>query len=221
MADESFARRAAKQRDAAILRSLLTCFNDHGCFETTLDQVAADVGIGKGTLYRHYTSREDLFEAALQAGIEALIVRCHGTWEAHVPAFDEAFRALIGELVSLNHQGDPLSPATLARLGCGCHWLSPSHREERKLVDAFAPLVRGWQVVGLFERTMDPSWIAAVMLALVNSLAVTRHGSKEVVEPSVTRAGPRRPAHESDIVSRIVDVLRRAFTPAAQFIPQS
>jgi len=216
MAEERFAERAAKQRDTAILRSLLASFNEHGCFETTLDQVAADVGIGKGTLYRHYSSREDLFEAALQAGIEGLIVRCHGIWGAHAPDFDAALRVLIGELVSLNHRGDPLSPATLARLCCGCRWLSPGRREEGKLEVAFTPLVRGWQAVGLFERTTDPSWIAAVTLALVNSLAVTRHGSQEVVEPSVTSTGPRSPAPEADIASRIVGVLRRAFAPAPQ-----
>ena len=133
MAEESFAKRAAKQRDAEILHSLLKCFNKRGCFETTLDQVAADVGIGKGTLYRHYSSREDLFEAALQAGIEGLIVRCHGIWDAHAPDFDAALRVLIGEFVSLNHREDP-----------------------------------------------------------------------------------RRPAHEADIASRIVGVLRRAFAPAPQ-----
>ncbi len=216
MAQESFTKRAAKQRDTAILQSLLTCFNERGCFGTTLDQVATEVGIGKGTLYRHYDSREDLFEAALRAGIEGLIARCHGNWEAHAPDFDTALRVVIGDLVSLNHRGDPLSPATLARLCCGYRWLSPSHREEGKLEVAFTPLVRGWQVVGLFERTTDPSWIAAVTLALVNSLAVTRHGSQEVVEPSVTSTRPRSPASEADIASRIVGVLRRAFAPTLQ-----
>lgn len=198
------------------MRSLLACFNEHGCFETTLDQVAAEVGIGKGTLYRHYTSKDDLFEAAFRAGVDALIVRCRGIWEAHAPDFDAALRVLIGELVSLNHRGDPLSPATLKRLGCGCRWLSPSRSGEGKLEVAFTPLVRGWQDAGLFERTTDPSWVAAVTLALVNSLAVTRHGSKDVVEPSVTSTAPRGPAYEADIASRIVGVLRRAFAPAPQ-----
>jgi len=216
MAEERFAERAAKQRDTAILRSLLASFNEHGCFETTLDQVAADVGIGKGTMYRHYSSKEDLVEAAVRAGVEALIVRCHGIWNAHAPDYDAALRALIGELISLNLRGDPLSPETLARLCCGCRWLTPSPRRAGKLEVAFAPLVRSWQAVGLFERTTDPSWIAAVTVALVNSLAVTRHGSQEVVEPSVTSTGPRSPAPEADIASRIVGVLRRAFAPAPQ-----
>ena len=219
MANESFATRAVKQRDAAILRSLLTCFNTHGCFETTLDQVAEKVGIGKGTLYRHYSSREDLFEAALETGIEDLIVRCHGIWDAHAPDFDAAFRVLIGDLVSLNHRGDPLSPSTLARLCCSCRWLSPGHREGGKLEVPFTPLVGGCQAVGLFDRTTDPSWIATVTLALVNSLAVTRHGGKEPVAPSVASTDPRRSAHEADIASRIVGVLRRAFAPAPRSTP--
>jgi len=77
------------------VQSLLACFNERGYVETTLDQVATDVGIGKGTLYRHYSSREDLFEAALRAGIEALMDRCRGISETHAADFDAAFRALI------------------------------------------------------------------------------------------------------------------------------
>lgn len=216
MAEESFSKRAAKQRDIAILRSLLTCFNEHGCFETTLDQVAAEVGVGKGTLYRHYESREDLFEAALQVGIEALIVRCHQIWEAHAPDFDAALRALIGELVSLNHQGDALSPSTLARLGCGCRWLSPRHRRDERLGVAFIPVVQGWQAVGLVERTTDASWIATVTIALVNSLAVARQASRQLVESSVISTGTHQRADDTDIATRIVDVLRRAFAPTSQ-----
>ena len=216
MAEESFAKRAAKQREIAILRSLLARFNEHGCFDTTLDHVTAEVGIGRGTLYRHYSSREELFEAALQAGIEALIARCQEIWKEHPEDFDAGFRTLIGELVSLNQRGDPLSPATLGRLRCSCEWLSPSHREDGNLEAAFTPMVRGWQAVGLFERTADPSWIAAVTVALVNSLAVTRHGGKKLLQQSAASAGPWTPAHEADIASRIVGVIRRAFAPAPQ-----
>ena len=54
MTDEPFSRRMTRERDATILRSLTTCFAEHGCFETKLDLVADEVGIGKGTLYRHY-----------------------------------------------------------------------------------------------------------------------------------------------------------------------
>ena len=173
-------------------------------------------GHWQGNVVPPYDSREDLFEAALRACIEALIARCQDIWKEHYGDFDAAFRALIGELVSLNQRGDPLSPATLARLCCGCRWLNPSPRDDRKLEPGLIPLVRGWQAVGLFERTTDPSWIAAVTLALVNSLAVTRHGSQELVESSVAGTGPRRPAHVTDIASRIVGVLRRAFAPAPQ-----
>lgn len=216
VAEERFIKRAAKQRDAAILQSLLACFNERGCVETTLDQVATDVGIGKGTLYRHYSSREDLFEAALRAGIEALMDRCRGISETHAADFNAAFRALIGDLVALNRRGDPLSPATLARLYCNCRWLNPSQPNNGKLELALTPLVRDWQAAGLFDRTTDSSCIAAVMVAVVNALAVTRHGAKEPVASPVANTDPGRPAHDADIAGRIVEVLLRAFAPAAQ-----
>lgn len=217
MAEERFAKRASKQRDAAIVHSLLSSFNEHGCFETTLDQVATEVGIGKGTLYRHYSSREDLFGAALQAGIDALMARCRDTWEMHAPDFDAAFRALISDFVALNHRGDALSPATLERLSCSCRWLNPSHPEDGKLELALVPLAQRWQAAGLLERTADPSWIAAVTLALVNSPGIRRRNVQELVEPSAAGTAPRRPVHAADIADRIVEALRRSFAP----IPES
>ena len=200
MAEERFAQRAAKQRDAAMLRSLLTCFNEHGCFETTLDQVASDVGVGKGTLYRHYTSRDDLFEAALRAGIEALLLRCRSIWETHAADSDAGFRAVIDDLVALNLRGDPLSPATLSRLRCSCRWLNRSQPDKGEFEIALTPLVRDWQAAGLFDQATDASWIAAVTGALVNSLATTG------------------PDGQEPVAGRLVEILRRAFAPAPQSI---
>lgn len=200
MAKERFAEQAAKQRDAAMLRSLLTCFNELGCFATTLDHVASDVGVGKGTLYRHYTSREDLFEAARRAGIEALMVRCRSIWEMHAADSAAGFRAVIGDLVALNLRGDPLSPGTLSRLRCSCRWLNRSQPDNGGFEIALTPLVRDWQAAGLFDKATDTSWIAAVTVALVNSLATTGPNGKEPV------------------AGRLVEVLRRAFAPAPESI---
>lgn len=210
-----FTKRAAEQRNAEILDSMLASFNEHGCFRTRVDQVMARVGIGKGTLYRHYPSREDLFKNALRAGIDTLQVRCQGIWETHGIDPDAGFRAVIGELVSLNRRREAVSPAALGRLGCGCQWMSKSGPEDGNLEAALLPLVRRWQEVGLVDQAADASLIAAVIMALVNWPAIINRSGGEPVAGSAASRNYRGSVHTPDVVDRLVEFLRRAFPPVS------
>lgn len=208
-----FAARILEQRDAMILDSLLACFAEHGCFETKIDQVIAEVGIGKGTLYRHYPSREDLFKAAVRRGVEVLRVRCQGIWEMHATDPQAALRSVIGELVALNHRDDPVSPATLARLSCGRKWNSIHRTDDQELEAAFLPLVRSWQLAGLIDSAADTRWVATLTTTLVNSSGLTSDVLHEGIERAVESS--RDPEPPVSLVDRIVDVLLRAFSPTA------
>lgn len=208
-----FGKRAATQRNAEVLDSTLSSFNEHGCFRTKVDQVMAGVGIGKGTLYRHYPSREDLFKGALQAGIDALRVRCSDVWEAHGADLDVGFRAVIGELVSMNRQREAVSPAALGRLSCGCRWMSKSDPNDGNLEAALSPLVRRWQAAGLVDRAADASLIAAVIMALVNLPAIINGSDGETVEESEANRNLRGSVQTPGIVDRLVEFLRRSFAP--------
>ena len=208
---ERFSEQVWSQREIADLEALLNCFNEQGCFRTKVDLVVAEVGIGKGTLYRHYPSRQDLYKAALRMGIDALRVRCQSVWETSGTDPEVGFRAVITELVSLNHSREKVSPATLARLGCGCGWMSERGPDDGCLEAMLVPLVRTWQAVRLFHAAADPSLIAAVILALVNSPAVIDHIGGEPVEASEAIQSPRSSAQMRDIAGRLVELLRRAF----------
>lgn len=216
MTKDRFAKLMVKQRQATILDATLTCFNEHGCFRSNLDHVLTDVGVGKGTLYRHYGSREELFDAALRSGAQALLARCRDIQETHARDPDAGLRAVILELVSLNQRGDPASPATLARLRCSCRWMSGSHPDDGKLEFALMPVVRSWQAAAVLDRATDPSWIAAVMAALIGSPAVTSCDNSQGVEQSGSRTPPGKLASTADIVTSIIDVLRQAFRPIAR-----
>ena len=210
-----FGARAAKQRGDEIVDSLLARFNEHGCFQTTVDHVLADVGIGKGTLYRHYESREDLFKAALHVGLDALRVRCESVWEAQGADSAVAFRATIAELVSLNRRREAVSPATLARLGCGCQWMSKSDPDDRNLESALVSLVQRCQSTRLVDAAADPSLIAAVIMALVNSEATINCFGGELLEESAASRNAACSGQTADVADRLVELIQRAF-PAAR-----
>lgn len=44
-----------------LLQAALTCFANKGYHQTTTDEIVAESGLGKGTLYRYFQNKQDLF----------------------------------------------------------------------------------------------------------------------------------------------------------------
>ncbi|WP_420154196.1 TetR/AcrR family transcriptional regulator [Siphonobacter sp.] len=57
-------------RPAEIIDAALHVFTEYGFAATKLDDIAKRAGIVKGTLYRYYDTKEDLFRAVVQHTIE-------------------------------------------------------------------------------------------------------------------------------------------------------
>ena len=61
----SFKEQMLQAREGAIIQSVNRLLADKGFEAMTVDEVAADVGIAKASLYRHFPSKEDLAAAAM------------------------------------------------------------------------------------------------------------------------------------------------------------
>jgi AcrR family transcriptional regulator len=71
-AAEHKALRADAQRNRdALLEAAIAAFTERGT-DTSLEDVAKRAGVGIGTLYRHFPTREALVEAAYRRGVESL-----------------------------------------------------------------------------------------------------------------------------------------------------
>lgn len=64
-AKTSFKTQMLKTREEAIMQAVNRLLADKGFDAMTLDEVAAQVGIAKASLYKHYCSKEDLAAAAM------------------------------------------------------------------------------------------------------------------------------------------------------------
>jgi len=60
------------QRTTAILDAARTVFSRHGFDSATIDGVAAEAGIAKGTVYLYFKSKDDLYVAALVRNVKDL-----------------------------------------------------------------------------------------------------------------------------------------------------
>ena len=57
------------RRRKAILESATRAFAAHGFAATDVRQIADDLGVGKGTIYRHFSTKEELFLATVDAAM--------------------------------------------------------------------------------------------------------------------------------------------------------
>ena len=60
----------SEERRAQIAAAALSCFTRKGYNNTTMDDIVAESGLSKGSLYWYYSSKEDLFSAALLSVFE-------------------------------------------------------------------------------------------------------------------------------------------------------
>ena len=66
----------------AILDAARKRFLHYGFKKTTIDEIAADAGIGKGTVYLYFDSKRDLLLASLREGVMALHAEVAGQMAA-------------------------------------------------------------------------------------------------------------------------------------------
>ena len=70
-------RTDARRNREKVLRAARDAFAASG-YGVPLDEIAARAGVGPGTVYRHFPSKEELFEAVVTARVRDLIDDAHG-----------------------------------------------------------------------------------------------------------------------------------------------
>lgn len=116
---------ARRNRDR-ILRTAMRHFSSRG-INTSLDEIAREAGVGAGTLYRHFPSREALLAATLQDQQNELLARSRQARQIADPdaalsiwlkALQDYLRTFNGlpapVLAAVKEQGSPLC------LSCNC-----------------------------------------------------------------------------------------------------
>lgn len=104
-------QRADAQRNrATLIAAARTAFTERGS-EASLEEIARRAGVGVGTLYRHFPTRQDLIEAVYVEEVEALCRSAEdfndgSSWDALVHWFDRFVdyvatkKALLEELMA-------------------------------------------------------------------------------------------------------------------------
>jgi AcrR family transcriptional regulator len=64
-----------------LLQAALALFSERGVDATTIEEITDAADLGKGTLYRHFTSKEELMFALIEDAVDRLVLRLRGKGE--------------------------------------------------------------------------------------------------------------------------------------------
>lgn len=161
MARPSFREQVLRAREDAILSSVNRLLAEKGFDAMTVDEVAADVGIAKASLYKHFASKEELAAAAMVQVLDralALLTELEADSQAS-PL--ERLRAaarwtmqvqLAGEMPALPAQNSSLRSALSA------------HRVYMERLVALSETLGSWIVAAQKAGQLDPGLPPEVIL---------------------------------------------------------
>ena len=99
-APRSLKEKQRKEREALILQAAEEVLMEKGYHETSIDEIAARVGIAKGTVYLHFPSKEDLVIAIFERDMQQLLQFIDSTMDSTLTA-----REKIEAIFDLMHGG--------------------------------------------------------------------------------------------------------------------
>ena len=100
-------RSDAQRNHDLIVAAAVEVFSDGGT-EASLDAVAKRAGVGPGTLYRHFPTREDLIDAVMRSWVTRLQDAAERAATSEAPP-EELLHAWFGDVIAqiCRHRGSP------------------------------------------------------------------------------------------------------------------
>jgi AcrR family transcriptional regulator len=192
-------RTKSLEQSEKILAAAAQLFATHRFHEARMEDIAAGAGVGKGTVYRYFRDKDELYQALLARAAEQIIERV-GSQAARAAGPRQRLEAVVGVILSYfdeqPHLFDLIQHAeAMYHIDACSPWQRARDEVQRQLRQAFDE--------GRASRTFVVANPDLAILLLVGGLrAVIRFGAQP------------RPA---DLVARIVDCfLEGAATPLAE-----
>ena len=179
-------RADAQRNRERILEVAKEAFTRWGA-EASLDDIAKQAGVGPGTLYRHFPTREELLKAVYQTELEKLAAAAQKFAETTPPI--EALRAWLLLFVDAVAAKQVIAPALNALVGDPKRVFEASYAQVQ---DAIRTLVKRAVKSGEIRRDLDPIdllW-ALVGVSNVTSSSDWQQTARRLVDILITGSRP-------------------------------
>lgn len=148
---------AARNR-ARVLEVAYQAFAEDG-LSVPIDEIARRAGVGAGTVYRHFPTKQALYQAVAEARFGSLIERAESLLDADDPG--EAFFGYFRMLISEGGADKGLAEA-LAGLGIDLEQLAPG--AERRFKDVLGRLLTRAQEAGAVRPDIDVTDVKTLLV---------------------------------------------------------
>ena len=180
--------RADAQRNyARLLEAASGAFAEHGADDVSLEEIARRAGVGIGTLYRHFPTRQALLEAVYIDQVESLSARARELLRAESPA--DALAEWLRAMVKFSSTKRNMTTALLATIGTDSELLSSCVKEIKGAAES---LLARAQQAGVVRPDAD----AKDLIRLVHAVNIA------------TQRGPADPGQADRMLALILDGLR-------------
>ena len=168
MARLSFREQVLRVREDAIVTAVNRLLAEKGFDLMTVDEVAAEVGIAKASLYKHFASKEALAAAAMVRLLQRSLDLVHAQSDIEGRRAVDGIEALVrwalhlqlaGEMPSLPSQNSSLRAELMA------------HKVYLDLLMQVSELVGGWIVRAQADGDIDPALPPEVVLYTIYARA--------------------------------------------------
>jgi AcrR family transcriptional regulator len=179
-------RADARQNRERILEVAKTAFARHGA-NASLDDIARDAGVGAGTLYRHFPTRDALIEAVYRTEVEKLAAAAAQFAQALPPI--AALRAWMLLFVDHIAAKQIIAPALNAYVG-GVSKLYEGSRSQMQ--QAIESLVKRAVKAGEIKKDLDPFDLLRALIGVSNVSTIPdwQQSAKRLVD--ILIAGSRK-----------------------------
>ncbi|GIH97088.1 TetR/AcrR family transcriptional regulator [Planobispora siamensis] len=154
-------RADARRNRERILETAYTVFAAEG-LTVPIDEVARRAGVGAGTVYRHFPTKEALLEAIVLTRVERLIAHA-----AHLLETAEADRAFFDFLTHMIDEGVANRALADGLAGIGVDAETAAGGAEHTLQDVFAALLHRAQRAGAVRRDVEAADVKALVVGCV------------------------------------------------------
>jgi AcrR family transcriptional regulator len=161
-----------EERKAQIIKAAWTCFTHKGYNNTTMDDIVAESGLSKGSLYWYFDSKDDLFKAAVMSFFDEVGQEAFAALE-QCETFSDKLRALARSTVAFGHKAEGLFGLLVE------FWAQSERREEESQFWAdvlvqykglMAEIIEEGIQKGEF-RPIDAEHLAWILMAAYDGLA--------------------------------------------------
>jgi AcrR family transcriptional regulator len=181
-------RRDAQRNRERILEVARQAFSRFGA-NTSLDDIAREAGVGPGTLYRHFPTREELLEAVYRSEMEKLAAAEQKFAEELPPI--EALRAWLLLFVDYIATKKLIAPALNALVGDPKKVFEASYA---RIWEAIRVLVKGAIKSGDIRKDLDAIDLLRALIGVANVATSPdwQQSAKRLVDILITGARPIR-----------------------------